>query len=112
MRPTRWSVRTTAVVTAAATVMLVNLPDAHAAVPLLKIIDDPFTNSTSQHKATVDPDTFAFGSTIVAAAQDGRFFDGGGTGVGFSRSGDNGATWTQGTLPGITTQTGGTYQRV
>jgi hypothetical protein len=92
--------------------MLLNLPAAHAAVPLLKIIDDPFTNSSSQHKATVEPDTFAFGSTIVAATQSGRFFDGGASGIGFATSGDSGATWTQGTLPGITTQTGGTYERV
>jgi hypothetical protein len=112
MRPNPWSLRTTAVLAATASVMMLNLPAAHAAVPLTKIIDDPFTNSTSQHKATVEPDTFAYGSTIVAAAQDGRFFDGGGTGIGYSTSTNSGATWTQGTLPGITTQTGGTYQRV
>ncbi|MEO6502557.1 MAG: sialidase family protein [Jatrophihabitantaceae bacterium] len=92
--------------------MLLNLPAAHAAVPLLKVIDDPFTNSTSQHKTLVEPDTFAFGSTIIAAAQSGRFFDGGASGIAYSTSTDSGTSWTQGTLPGITTQTGGTYDRV
>ena len=33
--------------------------------------------STSQHGTEVEPDTFAFGLTIVAAFQVGRFFDGG-----------------------------------
>ena len=112
MRPIRWSIRTTATVTATAAVMLLNLPAAHAAVPLTQIITDPFTNSTSQHKTEVEPDTFAYGSTIVAAAQSGRFNDGGGSDIGYARSADNGVTWTQGTLPGITVQNGGTYQRV
>jgi len=112
MRPDRWSLRTTAVLTAAASVMLLNLPAAHAAVPITQIITDPFTNTTSQHKAEVEPDTFAYGGTIIAAAQSGRFFDGGASGIGYSRSTDGGATWTQGTLPGITTQTGGSYERV
>ncbi|HEX8768226.1 MAG TPA: sialidase family protein, partial [Jatrophihabitans sp.] len=92
--------------------MLLNLPAAHAAVPLLKVIDDPFTNSSSQHKATVEPDTFAYGNTIIAATQSGRFYDGGASGIAYSRSTDSGSTWSQGTLPGITTQTGGTYERV
>jgi hypothetical protein len=112
MRPNRWSLRTTAAVAATASVMVLNLPAAHAAVTLTQIITDPFTNTTSQHKAEVEPDTFAYGSTIIAAAQSGRFNDGGASGIGYSRSTDNGVTWSQGTLPGITTQTGGSYQRV
>ncbi len=112
MRPNRWSLRTTAAVAATASVMMLNLPAALAAVPITQIITDPFTNTTSQHKAEVEPDTFAYGNTIIAAAQSGRFFDGGASGIGWSRSTDGGATWTQGTLPGITTQTGGTYERV
>ncbi|MDQ1743750.1 MAG: hypothetical protein QOE23_2089 [Pseudonocardiales bacterium] len=112
MRPNRWSLRTTAAVAATASVMMLNLPAAHAAVALTQIITDPFTNSTSQHKTEVEPDTFAYGSTIIAAAQSGRFNDGGASDIGWSRSTDNGVTWTQGTLPGITTQNGGSYQRV
>src|ERR687888_494122 len=51
---------------------------ARANVPLLQISSDPFTNPTSQHATEVEPDTFAFGSTIVAAFQAGRFVSGGG----------------------------------
>src|SRR4051794_8503539 len=112
MRLIRWSLRTTATVAASATVLALNLPAAHAAVPLTQIITDPFTNSTSQHKTEVEPDTFAYGSTIIAAAQSGRFNNGGGSDIGYARSTDSGVTWTQGTLPGITTQNGGTYERV
>jgi hypothetical protein len=112
MRPVRGSIRTIATVTAAAVAMLLNVPAAHAAVPLQQIITDPFTNSTSQHKTEVEPDTFAYGSTIIVAAQSGRFNDGGASDIGYSRSTDNGVTWTQGTLPGITVQNGGSYARV
>jgi hypothetical protein len=97
---------------AAAAVMLLNLPAAHATVTLTQTITDPFTNTTSQHRTEVEPDTFAYGSTMVAAAQSGRFNDGGGSDIGYATSTDNGVTWTQGTLPGITAQNGGTYQRV
>src|SRR4051794_28245924 len=114
MRLIRWSLRTTATVAASTTVLALNLPAAHAAVPLTQIITDPFTNSTSQHKTEVEPDTFAYGNTIVAAAQEGRFNDGGGSDVGYSTSTNGGTTWTQGTLPGITNNNGGTgsFQRV
>src|SRR5919204_337785 len=61
----------------------------------------------------VEPDTFSFGSTIVAAAQSGRFFDGGSSGIGWSTSTNNGVSWTSGTLPGITkfTNPAGPYDR-
>ncbi|MFL6161062.1 MAG: sialidase family protein [Jatrophihabitantaceae bacterium] len=99
---------------AAASLLMLNMPAAHAAIAQTQIITDPFTNTTSQHKTVVEPDTFAFGSTIVAAAQDGRFNDGGGSDIGYSTSTDSGTTWTQGTLPGITNNNGGTgsFQRV
>jgi hypothetical protein len=100
-----------AVLATTAATVLVNVPAAHGAVPLQKIIDDPFTGGGGQHKASVEPDTFAFGNTIVVAAQVGRFFAGGSTDIGYATSTDAGATWTQGTLPGITTG-GGTYERV
>jgi hypothetical protein len=104
----RWLATTIA--TAAATIVL-NVPAAHAAVPLQKIIDDPFTGGGGQHKTSVEPDTFAYGNTIVVAAQVGRFFAGGGTDIGYATSTDGGASWIQGTLPGITSG-GGTYERV
>src|SRR2546427_13216759 len=64
--------------TAALTLTLV----ASANVSALIIASDPFTNSTSQHATIVEPDTYSFGSTIVAAAQWGRFTDGGASDIG------------------------------
>ena len=92
--------------------MLVVTMSASANVPLTRIFTDPFTNSTSQHRTVVEPDTYSFGSTIVAAAQSGRFFDGGASGIGWATSTNNGVSWTSGTLPGITTFTGGPWARV
>ena len=70
--------------------------------PLLRISRDPFTNSTSQHKTQLEPDTFSNGSTIVSAFQSGRFFDGGASDIGWATSTNNGATWKHGFLPGTT----------
>jgi hypothetical protein len=87
---------------------------AHAQVALKRVSQDPFANTTSQHATEVEPDTFAFGNTVVAAFQVGRFFDGGATDIGFARSLDGGATWTQGFLPGLTSTAGATtaFERV
>ncbi|HZT95065.1 MAG TPA: sialidase family protein [Gaiellaceae bacterium] len=74
---------------------------------LRRLSSDPFTNSTSQHRTEVEPDTFAYGSTIVAVFQVGRFFDGGSDDIGFATSNDNGRTWHSGLLPGITGFVGG-----
>jgi len=94
--------------------MLVLASAVSAAVPTTLIASDPFTNPQSQHATIVEPDTFAFGSTIVAAAQSGRYFNGGASGIRYSTSTNGGASWTQGTLPGITVHNanGGAYQRV
>ena len=82
-------------------------------MPLTNIRSDPFTNPTSQHRTVVEPDTFSFGSTTVAAVQLGRFFDGGSSDNGFATTTNNGASWTGGPLPGITPYRGGggTYDR-
>ena len=78
-------------------------------IPLTRLSTDTFTNASSQHATEVEPDTFAFGSTIVSAFQVGRIFSGGGADIGFATSTDGGTTWTSGFLPGITTfQSGGT----
>src|ERR1051326_234336 len=69
---------------------------------------DPFTqatckaSATTNHHTEVEPDTFSNGSTIVAAFQVGRIFDGGACAIGFATSTNNGSTWTSGLLPGIT----------
>jgi hypothetical protein len=80
-------------------------------VPLLKLSSDPYSNSGSQHATEVEPDTFAFGSTIVSAFQVGRFFGGGASNIGFATSTDAGGSWTNGFLPGITKVAGGTFDR-
>ena len=88
---------------------------AWAAVPATRIIADPYTNVTSsagQHATAVEPDTFAAGNTIVAASQVGRIFNGGASNIGFATSTDGGATFTSGTLPGITKVVGGPFDRV
>src|SRR6266581_1816723 len=76
----------------------------HAAgEPLIQISSDPFHNKISQHKTEVEPDTFAFGNTIVSGFQVGRVFNGGAADIGFATSNDGGDTFIHGFLPGITT---------
>src|SRR5207249_10031728 len=80
---------------------------------LRELSSDPFTNSTSQHRTEVEPDTFVFGSTIVTTFQVGRFFGGGASDIGWATSTDGGASWSKGFLPGITKlQDAGSYDRV
>jgi BNR repeat-like domain len=91
----------------AAAALLVVAAPAAANVPVTPVSADPFTNATSQHATEVEPDTFAFGSTVVATYQVGRFFDGGASGIGFARSTDGGVTWgTSSFLPGLTFNAG------
>jgi BNR repeat-like domain len=78
------------------------LPAAAASATLLQLSSDPYTNTTSQHRTEVEPDTFSFGSTIVSAFQVGRFFSGGASNIGFATSTDGGRSWTAGFLPGTT----------
>ncbi len=74
---------------------------------------DPFTqatckaSTTTNHRTEVEPDSFSNGSTIVAAYQVGRIYDGGACAIGFATSTNNGAGWTSGLLPGITKWAGG-----
>ncbi len=83
--------------------LLASALTALANVPILQISTDPYTNTSSQHQTEVEPDTFSYGSTIVAAFQVGRFYDGGSSNIGWATSTDGGATWTHGFLPGTTT---------
>jgi hypothetical protein len=70
----------------------------------VQISSDPFNAPTiGEHHTEVEPDTFAFGSTIVSAFQEGRVSDGGSTSTGWATSTNGGATWQHGTFPGITT---------
>jgi hypothetical protein len=108
----RWALRGGGALAAAAAVVLATASSAAAAVPITKISADTFTNPSSQHATQAEPDSFSYGSTVVAAIQTGRFFDGGSSGIAFSTSTDNGATWTTGNLPGITKYFAGPYDRV
>jgi hypothetical protein len=75
---------------------------ALAAVPMTTISTDPYTNTTSYHQTEVEPDSYSFGSTIVDTFQVGRFSNGGSSNLGYATSTDNGATWTNGFMPGTT----------
>lgn len=72
------------------------------AVTLLLLSKDPYTNSSSQHKTQVEPDTFSYGNSIVMAVQSGRFYDGGASNIGWATSSNNGSSWTNGFLPDTT----------
>lgn len=78
------------------------LAAAQSSFPLVKLSTDTFHNSDSEHKTEIEPDTFAWGSTIVSTFQVARVPDGGGADVGFATSTDGGKTWTHGLLPGLT----------
>jgi hypothetical protein len=87
---------------------------ASANVALTQISADPFTNSTSQHATELEPDTFADHGTVVSTFQVGRFFNGGASDIGWSRSA-GGTSWTSGFLGGMTQHTtppDNTYERV
>src|SRR5947207_6670479 len=98
----KWQTRTFLALTFSLLVALSSSSFAFASAKLVQISSDPYTNSTSQHHTQVEPDIYSFGSTIVAAFQTGRFFDGGGSNIGWATSNDKGKTWTHGFLPGTT----------
>src|SRR5262249_2738307 len=79
---------------------------------LIQISTDPYTNSGTQHQTQVEPDTFAFGNTIVATFQWGRGYTAGSSNIDWATSTDKGKTWTHGSLPAITGNAGGPYARV
>src|ERR1700689_2888181 len=83
------------------------LTSANAQSTLVKLSTDTFHDSDAQHRTEVEPDTFAWGSTIVSGFQVARIAaGGGGADVCFATSTDAGKTWTSGYLPGLT----GPYQ--
>src|SRR5580700_1807011 len=83
-------------------IALATLIPARAQTNLVKLSTDTFHNSDSEHHTEVEPDTFAWGSTIVSGFQVARISGGGGADVGFATSTDGGKTWTSGYLPGLT----------
>ena len=108
----RRSLRAAVVASGAVAAVLLAGGAAQANVAVTQVSTDPYTDAQAQHRTEVEPDTFSFGSTIVSAFQVGRVSGGGSSNIGWARSGDGGATWTHGFLPGITSNAGGTYGQV
>jgi hypothetical protein len=65
---------------------------------------DRTTDTSTRHATIVEPDSFSFGSTMLAVYQVGRVPRPGGaaTATGFSTTTDGGRTWRSGLLPGLT----------
>ena len=92
----------TIAVAAALGLLLVSAISAGSVLPT-PVSEDPYTNSGTHHRTQVEPDSFAFGQTIVTTSQSGRYLSGGGSSNNvFSTSTNGGATWRTGGLPGTT----------
>jgi hypothetical protein len=84
---------------------------APSTAKVIQVSSDPFTNASSDHATEVEPDTYAFGSTIVGAFQVGRFMSGGSSDIGWATSIDAGHHWIHGFLPD-TVYSHGPYARM
>ena len=69
---------------------------------LAVVSEDPYSDPTTYHRTETEPDSFAFGSTIVSTFHVGKGRDCSATNLGWSVSTDAGSTWTDGLLPGTT----------
>ena len=87
------------------------IAQAYANEALTRISSDPFTNPGSQHQTEVEPDTYAYGNTIVSGFQVGRYTHGGSSDLGWATSTDGGSTWKHGFLHGLTVFDGGPFSR-
>ena len=63
---------------------------------------DSYQNSDSQHETAAEPESFAWGDTVVAAFQIGRRTAGAASNIGTAVSRDGGRTWARALLPGTT----------
>ena len=78
----------------------------------LQLSSDPYSNGMGQYRTEVEPDTFSYGSTIVATFQAGRYRDIASDNIGWATSVDGGSSWVNGFLPGTTKLVGGAYDRI
>jgi hypothetical protein len=104
----------TAAAVVALGLLVVSTVSAGSIIPT-PISNDPYTDggSAHQHKTQVEPDSFAFGNSIVAVTQSGRWYGGGGSSnIVYSTSQNGGRTWTTGGLPGTTINEGGPWPRI
>ena len=67
-----------------------------------RLSTDPYHGTGAQAGTEVEPDSFAYRSTVVTAFQVSRFAGGGAANLGFATSRDAGRTWVTGVLPGLT----------
>jgi BNR repeat-like domain len=113
-KPARLAVAITVAILLAFSSVAFASASSNAGVALTQISHDPYTNTTSQHKTQVEPDTYSHGSTIVSTFQTGRFFDGGSSNIGWATTTNGGTSWTHGFLPGTTVYAtpAGTYDRI
>jgi hypothetical protein len=102
----RWARLGTALLVAAlATAFAAGTPAQAAQAGATQISSDPFPADSAPaatHATEVEPDTFAWGSTLVTAFQTGRVVNGGASDIGFAASLDGGVSWTHGFLPATT----------
>jgi hypothetical protein len=97
--------RTWAAAVAVAAGLLVVATGGAETIIATPISNDPYTDGGTghQHKTQVEPDSFAFGNTIVALTQSGRWYGGGGSSnLVWASSQNGGHTWTTGGMPGTT----------
>jgi hypothetical protein len=102
-RAARWSAMLLAVVVTAA---LAAAPARAAEPGVTQISSDPFPPASlppAAHATEVEPDTFAWGATVVSVWQTGRVFNGGSSDIGWATSTSGGEHWTHGFLPATTT---------
>ena len=78
------------------------LPGNPVGSNLVQVSSDPYSVGPGQHATEVEPHILSNGATLVAAFQVGRIAPGGATAIGWATSTDGGATWTHGSLPGLT----------
>src|SRR5919201_151369 len=76
--------------------------DPNCEVVSRQLSRDTLTNGRGQHETEVEPDSFAYGSTIVTVFQLGRVAGGGASSIGFATSRNAGRSWTSALLPGLT----------
>ena len=105
-------VRVWGVAAAVAAALVLVATGSGASVVPTPISADPYTNASSQHATQVEPDSFGWENTVVAAFQTGRFFDGGASNIGWATTTDGGNSWTTGMLPGTTVFQGGPWARI
>jgi hypothetical protein len=67
----------------------------------VQIARDGYATFRAQHETQVEPDSFAWRSTIVTTFQNGRFDEGGAANIGWATSRDGGRSWRSGVLPGL-----------